>query len=86
MELALRFGFGLSFLGRIVSLLAFRRKLPSARPDADRSWLAIVACAMDGTVSVSTVMFLEDISVRDFTVAMDDIDDIEARGERVAAR
>lgn len=46
----------LSFLGRIVSLLGFSRKLPSTRPDAERSWLPMVDCATEGTVSVSTVI------------------------------
>lgn len=56
MDGAFRFGGFLSFLGRIVSLLGFNRRLPSTRPEAERSWLLIVACAIDGTVSVSTVM------------------------------
>ena len=56
MDGALRFGIFLSFLGRIVSLLGFNRRLPSIRPEAERSWLLMVACAIEGTVSVSTVM------------------------------
>jgi hypothetical protein len=55
-EGAFRLAGFLSFLGRIVSLLGLRRKLPSTRPEAERSWLLIVACAIEGTVSVSTVM------------------------------
>lgn len=53
---AFRFAGFLSFLGRIVSLLGFNRKLPSARLEAERSGLPMVDCATDGTVSVSTVM------------------------------
>lgn len=53
---AFRFGGFLSFFGRIVSLLGFNRRLPSARPEAERSWLLMVACAIEGTISVSTVM------------------------------
>lgn len=34
---AFRLGGFLSFFGRIVSLLGFRRKLPSPRPEADLS-------------------------------------------------
>jgi hypothetical protein len=34
---AFRFGGFLSFLGRIVSLLGFNRKLPSPRLEAERS-------------------------------------------------
>jgi hypothetical protein len=45
-----------SFLGRIVSLLGLSRRLPSARPEAERSWLPMVDCGTEGTVSVSTVM------------------------------
>jgi hypothetical protein len=56
MEGAFRFAGFLSFLGRIVSLLGLRRKLPSTRPEAERSWLLMVAWAIEGTVSVSTVM------------------------------
>ena len=36
-EGAFRFCVLLSFLGRIVSLLGLRRRLPSGRPDAERS-------------------------------------------------
>jgi hypothetical protein len=53
---AFRFAGFLSFLGRIVSLLGLSRKLPSTRPEAERSWLPMVDCATEGTVSVSTVM------------------------------
>jgi hypothetical protein len=53
---AFRFAGFLSFLGRIVSLLGFNRKLPSTRPEAERSWLPMVDWATEGTVSVSTVM------------------------------
>jgi hypothetical protein len=53
---AFRFAGFLSFLGRIVSLLGFSRKLPSVRPEAERSWLPMVDWATDGIVSVSTVM------------------------------
>jgi hypothetical protein len=56
---AFRFGGLRSFLGRIVSLLAFNRRLPSTRPDAERSWLPMADCATEGTVSVSTVMLRE---------------------------
>ena len=61
---AFRFVAFLSFLGRIVSLLGLRRKLPSARPEAERSW-PMPACATEGTVSVSTVMLRRGGSVRD---------------------
>lgn len=64
-EGALRLGGSLFFLGRIVSLLGFRRKLPSARPEAALSALPMVACATDGTVSVSTVMLRNGGSARD---------------------
>lgn len=38
-------------------MLGLRRKLPSTRPEAERwSWLLMVAWAIEGTVSVSTVM------------------------------
>jgi hypothetical protein len=43
MDGAFRFGGFLSFLGRIVSLLGFNRRLPSTRPEAERSWLLMVA-------------------------------------------
>jgi hypothetical protein len=43
----------------------------------------MVACAIDGTVSVSTVIFLVETSVRDLMV---DNDDDEALGERVLGR
>ena len=69
---AFRFGSFLSFLGRIVSLLGFNRKLPSTRPEAERSWLLMVACAIDGTISVSTVMLR-----RGGSRARDDSDDNE---------
>ena len=39
-----------------LSYSGFSRRLPSIRPEAERSWLLMVACAIDGTVSVSTVM------------------------------
>jgi len=64
-EGALRFGGSLLFFGRMVSLLGFRRRLPSTRPEAERSWFPIVACATDGTVSVSTVMLRRGGSARD---------------------
>jgi hypothetical protein len=53
---AFRFASFLSFLGRMVSLLGFSRRLPSTRPEAERSWLPMVDCGTEGTVSVSTVM------------------------------
>jgi hypothetical protein len=53
---AFRFAGFLSFFGRMVSLLGFNRRLPSTRPEAERSWLPIVDCATEGIVSVSTVM------------------------------
>jgi hypothetical protein len=56
MDAAFRLGAFLSFLGRIVSLLGFRRTPPSTRPEADLSWFTIDGCATEGTVSVSTVM------------------------------
>lgn len=56
MDAAFRLGGFLSFFGRIVSLLGFRRTPPSARPEAERSWFTMDACATEGTVSVSTVM------------------------------
>lgn len=65
MDGAFRFGGFLSFLGRIVSLLGFSRRLPSPRPEAERSWLAMVDCATDWTVSVSTVMLRKGGSARD---------------------
>lgn len=68
MEGAFRGFLCFSFFGRIVSLLGLRRRLPSARPDAERSGFPIVACATDGTVSVSTVMLLREGSVRGFAV------------------
>lgn len=68
---AFRFAGFRSFLGRMVSLLGRKRRLPSTRPDADRSWFPIVACAIDGTVSVSTVMFREGASARDLVVVRD---------------
>lgn len=57
-----------SFLGRMVSLLGFMRRLPLA---SDHGWLILsacvmVACGMEGMVSVSTVMFLEPTSAFDF--------------------
>jgi hypothetical protein len=55
-DAAFRFAGFLSFLGRIVSLLGLSRKLPSTRPEAERSWLPMVDCATEGTVSVSTVI------------------------------
>lgn len=64
-EGAFRAAFFLVGFGRIVSLLAFNRRLPLAsRPDATLSpWLAPrTAWGIEGTVSVSTVMFLEGIS------------------------
>lgn len=70
-----------SFLGRIVSLLGFRRRLPSPRPDADRSWFPMVACATDGTVSVSTVMFREGASVRDLMVEREEKEGFEVGAE-----
>lgn len=56
MDAAFRLGGFFSFFGRMVSLLGFRRMPPSARPEAERSWFTIDACATEGTVSVSTVM------------------------------
>lgn len=56
MDGAFRFAGFLSFLGRIVSLLGFRRMPPSGRPEAERSWFTMEAWATEGTVSVSTVM------------------------------
>jgi hypothetical protein len=53
---AFRFAGSLFFLGRIVSLLGFSRRLPSVRPEAERSWLPMADCATEGMVSVSTVM------------------------------
>jgi hypothetical protein len=53
---AFRFAGSLFFLGRIVSLLGFSRRLPSVRPEAERSWLPMADCATEGIVSVSTVM------------------------------
>ena len=37
-------------------MLGLRRRLPSPRPEAERSWLPMVDCATEGIVSVSTVM------------------------------
>lgn len=76
-EGALRFGALRSFLGRIVSLLGFRRRLPSPRPEAERSWFPIVVCATEGTVSVSTVMFRKGASVRDLTVWSDEYEGLD---------
>jgi len=56
MDGAFRFAGSLFFLGRIVSLLGFKRRLPSVRPEAERSWLPMADCATEGIVSVSTVM------------------------------
>jgi hypothetical protein len=69
---AFRFAGFRSFFGRMVSLLGRNRRLPSTRPDAERSELPSVACATEGTVSVSTVMFREGASVRDLMVERDD--------------
>lgn len=77
MEGAFRFGRCFSFFGRIVSLLGFRRRLPSPRPEAERSWFPIVACAIEGTVSVSTVMFLVGASVRDLIVESDEYEALD---------
>jgi hypothetical protein len=63
-EGAFRLAVFLSFFGRIVSLLGLRRRLPSVRPDTERSWLLIDAWAMEGTVSVSTVIFRDATSAR----------------------
>lgn len=78
-EGAFRFAGLRSFLGRIVSLLGRSRRLPSTRPEADRSELPIVACATEGTVSVSTVMFREGASVRDLIVERDDTEGLLLR-------
>lgn len=76
MDGALRFGGSRFFFGRIVSLLGFKRRLPSTRPEAERSWFPIVACATDGTVSVSTVMLRSGGSARDL-VDSDESDGFE---------
>lgn len=73
----MRFGFCLSFFGRIVSLLGFSRTLPiaSTLPDVERSCPPpMVGCGMDGTVSVSTVMLFNGTSARDFTVESEEYD------------
>jgi hypothetical protein len=56
MDGAFRFAGFRSFLGRIVSLLGLSRKLPSARPEAERSELPMADWATEGINSVSTVM------------------------------
>jgi hypothetical protein len=73
---AFRFAGFLSFLGRIVSLLGLSRKLPSTRPEAERSWLPMVDCATEGTVSVSTVMLRRGGWVAE-RVESDDMDGFE---------
>lgn len=74
---AFRFAGFRSFRGRIVSLLGFKRRLPSTRPEAERSWFPMVVCATEGTVSVSTVMFRNGGSVRDLTVCSDEKEGLE---------
>jgi len=71
-EGAFRFAGFRSFFGRIVSLLGRNRRLPSTRPDVERSEFPIVACATEGTVSVSTVIFREGASVRDLMFERED--------------
>jgi hypothetical protein len=83
-EGAFRFGGFLSFLGRIVSLLGFSRRLPSTRPDADLSWVPMVACATEGTVSVSTVMLRRGGSIRVLLVL--DSEDSEGFDDTVFGR
>ena len=61
----------------MVSLLGFKRRLPSTRPEAERSWFPIVVCATEGTVSVSTVMLRNGGSVRDLTVCSDENEGFE---------
>ena len=53
------------------------------RPEAERSGFPKVACATDGTVSVSTVMLSEGASVLDLTV---ESDEKEAFGESMFGR
>ena len=81
-EGAFLFGGFLSLRGRIVSLLGFKRRLPSTRPEAERSWLPMVAWAMEGTVSVSTVMLRDGASVRERMVERDEYECFGLRAGR----
>jgi hypothetical protein len=75
-EGALRAAFFRSFFGRMVSLLAFTRRVPApaSRPAPARSdGGPSAACGMEDTVSVSTVMFSRAGSTPDldFSLPMD---------------